>query len=208
MIFNFNVGANLTVTDTSYSNSSTQWSVGLGISWYIGRTCGCSKSSSEPAEAHASSAAEEITKEVVVVPKKALTAAQIRAFHEQLEKVVDVHSTEDGLVIDIQGDESFESNKADLTEETRNNLEQTANILKKNPDLKVRIDGHADSSGLTEKNRDLSEARAESVQQVFLDKGFAPANVSIQAHGDSKPRTSNRTKKGRAENRRIEIFVE
>jgi outer membrane protein OmpA-like peptidoglycan-associated protein len=73
---------------------------------------------------------------------------------------------------------------------------------------KIRIEGHTDSYGSDEYNRKLSLARAHAVHDVFAKYGIDVAKMEKIGHGESKPTDSNAHKKGRANNRRVEIFID
>jgi len=84
-------------------------------------------------------------------------------------------------------------------------LDEAASILKKNPDLKVEIDGHTDSTGPAAYNMKLSENRAKAVMDYFVAKGIDPKRLATKGFGLTRPAASNDTKEGRAKNRRVEL---
>ncbi len=87
-------------------------------------------------------------------------------------------------------------------------LDRNGAILKANPDIKVEIGGHTDSSGSEKANQKISEKRAESVKRYLMDKFNIPADrMVVKGYGSKKPIADNKTKGGRAKNRRVE-FVE
>jgi outer membrane protein OmpA-like peptidoglycan-associated protein len=102
----------------------------------------------------------------------------------------------------------FDYDKWDIRPEFYPSLDEAATVLKKNPDLKVEIQGHTDNTGSAEYNQRLSEKRARSVMEYFLKKGVEPERLSSAGYGFTKPVTSNRTPEGRAMNRRVELKIE
>ncbi len=81
-------------------------------------------------------------------------------------------------------------------------------ILKDNPDLKVEIAGHSDSSGPEKANQAISEKRAMSVKKYIQDKFNIPdSRMTVKGYGSTKPIADNSTKEGRAKNRRVEFIV-
>ena len=84
-------------------------------------------------------------------------------------------------------------------------LDEAASILKKNPDLKVEIDGHTDSTGPAAYNMTLSERRAKAVMKYFVDKGVEAQRLTTKGFGSTNPAASNDTKEGRAKNRRVTL---
>jgi len=99
----------------------------------------------------------------------------------------------------------FDINSAKVKSEAYPMLQQSVLIMKKNPDLKVEIDGHTDSTGAPAYNMTLSEKRAEAVKKYFVDQGIDPGRLSTKGFGITKPAASNKTKEGRAKNRRVEL---
>jgi len=71
----------------------------------------------------------------------------------------------------------------------------------------IRLAGHTDNIGLSEANRALSEARAQSVKRQLIAFGVQPSAIQASGYGDTKPVESNDTEEGRALNRRVEITI-
>jgi OOP family OmpA-OmpF porin len=99
----------------------------------------------------------------------------------------------------------FDINSAKVKSEAYPMLQEAVLIMKKNPDLKVEVDGHADSTGAAAYNMTLSEKRAEAVKKHFVDQGIDPDRLTTKGFGITKPAASNKTKEGRAKNRRVEL---
>ena len=83
------------------------------------------------------------------------------------------------------------------------NLAKTANEFK---DFSLIVEGHTDSKGNKTKNLQLSESRAQSVMSHLAGQGVSPDRMSAVGKGSASPVADNRTKAGRAKNRRIEIL--
>ena len=73
------------------------------------------------------------------------------------------------------------------------------------PAYKASIVGHTDSTGSDKHNQTLSEKRAEKVKSMLVEDGVPADRLSASGKGESMPVASNKTKAGRAENRRIEV---
>lgn len=102
----------------------------------------------------------------------------------------------------------FKTNRADIIPSSYSILDEAAKMLKDNPTIKVEIGGHTDSRGSDAKNQRLSEARAVSVRNYLINnQGIAGDRLTAKGYGESLPLASNKTVKGRAENRRIEFVV-
>ena len=99
----------------------------------------------------------------------------------------------------------FDINSAKVKSEAYPMLIEAVLIMKKNPDLKVEVDGHADSTGKPEYNMSLSEKRAEAVKKYFVDQGIDPDRLTTKGFGITQPAADNKTKEGRAKNRRVEL---
>ena len=85
-------------------------------------------------------------------------------------------------------------------------LAEIATVLRDDPHLRVRIEGHTDSAGDAAYNRDLSRRRAESVKAYLVSRfGIASGRLETQGFGPDRPVASNATAKGRALNRRVEV---
>jgi OOP family OmpA-OmpF porin len=84
-------------------------------------------------------------------------------------------------------------------------LNEAVSILKENPEMKVEIDGHTDNMGSGVYNMKLSERRAKSVMQYFVDNGIEAQRLTTKGFGLTRPAASNDTKQGRAKNRRVEL---
>ena len=73
--------------------------------------------------------------------------------------------------------------------------------------IKVLITGHTDNVGKPEKNLDLSKRRAENFKKILEGKGIDGNRVTAIGKGQTEPIATNKTKEGRAKNRRIEVSI-
>jgi len=102
----------------------------------------------------------------------------------------------------------FLPNKTTLVNPSGNeDLKNVMRALEKSPDLKLEIGGHTDRSGNEATNKALSKKRAKYVYDYLIKQGVSSDNLTFRGYGSSKPAYTNRTKRGRAANRRIEIKV-
>ena len=111
------------------------------------------------------------------------------------------------LVFDENSGVNFATNKSDLTNESKMNLDKVSKILREFPDTKISIQGHTDNTGKDEYNMSLSKKRAESVANYLVTKGVSRSRLSIQAMGETSPRFDNNTAEGRSKNRRVEMGI-
>lgn len=101
----------------------------------------------------------------------------------------------------------FETGKAVIRKTSYSILDNVAQVMKENPDYFLDIKGHTDNQGDSEKNRQLSSDRAESVRSYLISKGIDASRMTAEGFGDTIPVMSNDTKEGRAANRRVEFVV-
>ena len=99
----------------------------------------------------------------------------------------------------------FDNGKATIKFESAEILNQIINVLKKYPNSRFRIEGHTDSVGKKQKNIELSQNRADAVKIYLIQGGIASDRLESKGYGPDKPIASNKNKKGRALNRRVEI---
>jgi outer membrane protein OmpA-like peptidoglycan-associated protein len=101
---------------------------------------------------------------------------------------------------------NFKSGSAEITEDSYLILTEVVDQLKAFPDAKFLIVGHTDSQGNDKKNMKLSLARANSVKDFLIENGIEGSRLTTDGKGETKPIASNRTREGRAKNRRIEFY--
>lgn len=100
----------------------------------------------------------------------------------------------------------FDVNSDRLKDESLPVLKQVADALQAGAALRLRIEGHTDSTGDAAKNLDLSKRRAESVKQALVSRfGISAGRLATEGLGQTKPVAPNETPRGRAENRRVEF---
>jgi outer membrane protein OmpA-like peptidoglycan-associated protein len=103
---------------------------------------------------------------------------------------------------------NFDFDKSNIRPDDMAKLQQAVDFVKKYPGSKVKIEGYTDSIGTEEYNQALSERRAETVASYLVKEGACEqANVSVEGFGEAKPVASNKTKEGRAKNRRVEVLI-
>jgi outer membrane protein OmpA-like peptidoglycan-associated protein len=103
---------------------------------------------------------------------------------------------------------TFETNKATLRIESETILMKAYNALVANPDVQIEISGHTDNVGSQKDNQVLSLKRAQAVRNWLVAKGIASNRMKTVGKGQNEPVSSNETDAGRAENRRIEFYVQ
>ena len=101
----------------------------------------------------------------------------------------------------------FNSGKSSFKQETFPVLQSITAILKEFPSSKFSIEGHTDSDGKDAMNQKLSEDRAGAVKNYLIENGIAADRLTSSGFGETKPIDSNKTAKGKANNRRVEVLL-
>jgi OOP family OmpA-OmpF porin len=128
--------------------------------------------------------------------------------------------TPEGVIVDQDGcplpgenlltltDVHFEFDKATLTPEAKDTLEEAVTLLKETDQIvEVRVEGHTDSIGTEAYNQDLSQRRAQSVVDYLTSRGIDGRYLLPIGMGETFPIADNSTDAGRALNRRVEFDV-
>jgi outer membrane protein OmpA-like peptidoglycan-associated protein len=100
---------------------------------------------------------------------------------------------------------NFDTGKSIIRDESKPIIEQIAQMLKTNPELKISVEGHTDNVGTPASNKTLSEARAKSVVSAITGQGISTDRLNPAGYGQDKPIADNNTEEGRAKNRRVEL---
>lgn len=100
----------------------------------------------------------------------------------------------------------FETAKYELQPESFPELNRLADLIQ-SEGLRIEIQGHTDNVGNDAGNQTLSENRAKSVRTYLVGRGCNAGNITAKGFGESKPKASNDTEEGRAQNRRVEIRI-
>jgi outer membrane protein OmpA-like peptidoglycan-associated protein len=127
---------------------------------------------------------------------------------ERLDEVATVKHEKNGTVITLSGAALFQTGSDSLSDEAQQNLDKVARALQQqSKDTKVTIEGHADTTGNTKANEELSKRRADAVRSYLTQRGVDGAMLASIGRGTEDPVASNATDDGRASNRRADIEV-
>lgn len=107
----------------------------------------------------------------------------------------------------FNADTFFDFDKSVLKPEGRQLLDQVAQQVRGIELETIIAVGHTDSIGTEEYNQKLSERRAASVKAYLVSLGIDPNRIYTEGKGELQPIASNKTKEGRAQNRRVEIEI-
>lgn len=106
--------------------------------------------------------------------------------------------------ITIEG-ANFVVGSAKLKSKVVKALDEVVGFVGQHPDANLELVGYADTSGSAKLNQKLSLTRAESVKKYLVKKGVAAGRITARGEGSANPIADNKTKDGRAKNRRVEI---
>ncbi len=134
-----------------------------------------------------------------------LATEQADSLRRQLENL-QLRQTESGVVVTL-GDVLFETGQSGLREEALSSLVEVVDLLQSQPDHKIRIEGHTDSTGDAAANLKLSAQRANKVMDSLVELGVDPVRVTAAGMGEDFPIASNETEEGRSQNRRVDVIL-
>jgi len=100
---------------------------------------------------------------------------------------------------------TFEPGSATVSSESRDSLNQIAEILRECGPIRIEIQGHTDSQGREEMNQQLSQSRAQSILNELRARRVPTKSYSAAGYGETQPIADNDTEDGREKNRRIEF---
>jgi len=111
------------------------------------------------------------------------------------------------LALTFKGDVTFDTNSTVVKPGLISEIDRVAGVLTRYPETLIRIEGHTDSVGTEEYNKDLSFRRANSVRDLLVQRGVNISRIQPVGFGETMPVASNATEVGRQLNRRVEIKI-
>lgn len=121
-------------------------------------------------------------------------------------ELLELRQTDRGVVVTL-GDVLFELGETDLQPSARDNLQDVVDLLQTEPDKRIRIEGHTDSTGPASVNLRISQQRAEAVERELIAMGITADRVQSIGMGEDFPIASNETNEGRSRNRRVDVIL-
>lgn len=126
----------------------------------------------------------------------------------EMEKLTDDEGNTRAVKVTFDSGILFATNKSNLGAEAQKNLAKFADVLKTYDDADVAIYGHTDNTGKLEVNQRISKERADAVANFLKSKGVAETQIKeVKGFDYSQPVADNSTAEGRAQNRRVEVFL-
>ena len=155
-----------------------------------------------------STAAKENAKASSKRPAPAKPLLDAQAVQSKDKKVMTMKKGPMGEMAEIPTDVMFKFNSSELRPDAVNVLAECAEMIRRDGNKNMRVIGYTDSVGPASYNLRLSKRRAEAVTAWLVDQGGIPKeDLTAMGVGDSKPKASNATAKGRAQNRRVEVVM-
>ena len=136
--------------------------------------------------------------------KKAEELAAIEA--AKVETVTDVNGLE-AIKVTFDSGILFGFNSSKLSSESKESLDQFAQTMADMTETDITVYGHTDNVGTAEANEKVSAKRANEVASYLTKAGIAAERITAEGKSYTMPVASNDTEEGRAQNRRVEIFI-
>jgi outer membrane protein OmpA-like peptidoglycan-associated protein len=124
----------------------------------------------------------------------------------KVEEAVDQNGLQ-AIKVTFEGGILFPTGKSTISAAAKNSLSQFAASLRNNPDTNVQIFGYTDNTGGYAINEKLSNERADAVRTYLVNSGITGARITAAGIPMADYVASNETAEGRAQNRRVEIFI-
>jgi len=133
----------------------------------------------------------------------------------QVESVTDANGLQ-AVKVTFDSGILFNTGSSTLSASAKNSLTQFAGVLKANTDCDVAVQGYTDNAGWknstaeqsAQKNLNLSQQRAQAVTNYLQSLGVSPTQIrSTTGFGEANPVADNSTAAGKAQNRRVEVYM-
>jgi len=127
---------------------------------------------------------------------------------QELQQVADARRTESGLLLNLRSTLVFTKDSAVVQPAAVEELARLGDILAKYPKDQIRIEGFTDPSGTPAQDEALSLRRAEAARDILASRGVRPQQMLVEGAGATQPIGDNSTPEGRAQNRRVAIYID
>jgi len=194
-------GAWSNLTNGALIGSGAGAALGAGIGYLIG------KDGKSAAIGAAIGTAAGAGTGAVIGKKMDKKAAELAALkNAEIETVEDVNGFK-GIKVTFNGGILFDTNKAVLSASAKSELQEFANKMADMEDTNITIYGHTDNTGTYEVNQKVSNNRADAVEKYLKQCGISTSRMTAQGLAYDFPVADNETAEGRAQNRRVEIYI-
>lgn len=124
----------------------------------------------------------------------------------KVETVQDVNNLQ-AIKVTFDNGILFATNKSELSPASRDALAKFATSLKNSPDTDITIYGHTDNTGTRAVNERISNERADAVANFLVGQGISRSRITTEGLAYDQPVADNNTAEGRAQNRRVEVYI-
>lgn len=124
----------------------------------------------------------------------------------QVETVTDANNLQ-AVKVTFANGILFNTNSSQLSASAQNSLREFANSMRDMPDTDITIYGNTDNTGTRAVNERISKERAEAVANYLVGNGISRSRITTEGLAYDNPVADNSTAEGRAQNRRVEIFI-
>lgn len=138
--------------------------------------------------------------------KQAAELQRQLAEQAKVEQVKDQNGLQ-AIKVTFEGGILFPTGKYTLNQNAKTDLTAFANSLINNPNTNVQVFGFTDNTGSYAVNEKLSNQRADAVMTYLVNSGVSPSRLKAQGIPMADYVASNDTPEGRAQNRRVEIYI-
>lgn len=111
------------------------------------------------------------------------------------------------LKLNIPSNVTFATNSYQINPALYPTLNELSTQMQQHPELVAEVRGYTDSTGSAQLNQTLSQNRAQSVATYLSQHGVAPNRLAATGYGPSNPVADNGSEAGRAQNRRVEVYL-
>lgn len=128
------------------------------------------------------------------------------ALAANVETVTDVNGLQ-AIKVTFDNGILFDTNKSNLSASAKTELKTFADQMKDLPDTQITVYGHTDNTGTAEVNERISKQRADAVSAQLQSNGISSSRITAEGKSFNEPVADNSTAEGRAQNRRVEIYI-
>ena len=128
------------------------------------------------------------------------------ALNANVETVTDVNGLT-AVKVTFDNGILFDTNKSTLSADAKTQLKTFAQQMQDLPDTQITVYGHTDNTGTAEVNERISKQRADAVTAQLTANGIDKARIVSEGKSFNEPVASNDTAEGRAQNRRVEVYI-
>ncbi|QOC21667.1 OmpA family protein [Wenzhouxiangella sp. AB-CW3] len=150
--------------------------------------------------------AEAQASEIELARREAQLATESAESMRRRLEYLELRETDRGVVVTL-GDVLFATGETELQADALSNIEDVVELLQTEPDKRIRIEGHTDSTGPANVNMRISQQRAEAVRDQLVAMGIEADRIQAVGMGEDFPIASNESSDGRSRNRRVDVIL-